>query len=63
MIYFIIYHAVKYRVFESSELVVMRLLWYSLYIPLMFIRTPTHDFREKTQDGKYFLDGGRGRAA
>ena len=39
MAYLILYHAVKYRVFENSELVVMRFMWYSLYVPLAFIPT------------------------
>lgn len=39
MAYLILYHAVKYRVFENSEQVVMRFMWYSFYIPLVFIPT------------------------
>ena len=39
MVYFILYHAVKYRVFEHAQLPVMRFMWYSFYIPLVFIPT------------------------
>lgn len=39
MLYFVMYHAVKYRVFEVSQYPVMRFLWYSFYVPLIFIST------------------------
>ena len=39
MVYFVLYHAVKYRVFENSQLPVIRFMWYSFYVPLIFIPT------------------------